>query len=201
MESFVPPYHLSLLSETGMVHSLTGRKQTKEHVAKRMASMPIYDRKGGRPATTMEDVYAQIVKLPGACWVWTGKVNADGYGRLSMKDTNFLIHRLMYKIANPGVRLKGKLVCHTCDNPLCVYPKHMFVGAHQDNADDRVSKGRSNKWGSGNGPRCKLTHDDVRYVREMRAKKFTLREIGAMFSMSEAAISKVCNRTTYAEVA
>lgn len=80
-----------------------------------------------------------------ACWEWRGTKTQSGYGQLSYPPQNFIgAHRVSYGI-KLGVdpRELGPLdVCHTCDNPGCVNPNHLFEGTRQANVTDMWNKDR-----------------------------------------------------------
>ena len=77
------------------------------------------------------------------CLIWSGSKTVERYGRLVKKGKRYLASRLTYE------RFKGRVpdgleVCHSCDNPPCVNPDHLFLGTTKDNARDRQAKGRGN---------------------------------------------------------
>ncbi len=80
---------------------------------------------------------------PNGCWVWTGCVNADGYGIADLKAvcSSRLAHRISFTLLC-GPILKGACVLHRCDNPPCVNPDHLFLGKDKDNVHDMLKKGR-----------------------------------------------------------
>jgi hypothetical protein len=92
------------------------------------------------------------------CWPWLAKRNEKGYGCFQ----DFKSHRVAYEFLR-GPIPDGKIACHHCDNPSCCNPHHIFLGTHQDNADDCVIKGRSRK--GERHPMSKLTDDQVDYIR------------------------------------
>jgi hypothetical protein len=78
---------------------------------------------------------------PDKCWEWQGGKSKDGYGYLHLAGQTKLAHRVSYELHH-GEIPKGLVICHKCDNPPCVNPKHLFIGTHLDNAVDRDKKGR-----------------------------------------------------------
>ena len=80
------------------------------------------------------------LNVPG-CAEWRGDLNWMGYGKFSVKGQFVSAHRWAFEHwIGPA---HGLLVCHTCDNPPCVKPGHLFIDTSKGNTADMISKGRA----------------------------------------------------------
>lgn len=111
---------------------------------------------------------SHVIKAePDECWTWTGARSGTGghYGMAGYQGKRYSAHRLAF-ILFVGPVPDDLEVCHTCDNPLCVNPQHLWAGTHQQNMQDRENKFRRPRDRGEANVRAKLTWDDVTLIRE-----------------------------------
>lgn len=130
--------------------------------------------KSGEPPT-------HVAGLDG-CWLWTGTLDAYGYGRVGARDAEEQrAHRMSWRLTRGAVP-DGLWVLHRCDNRRCVNPGHLFLGTNADNVHDMVSKGRD---------AGKLTAQDRDCIRKLHATGvFSNGELGRAFGVSKASVRK-----------
>lgn len=98
------------------------------------------------------------------CWEWTGMQDEHGYGRVKVGGRVFSANR-MALIYVTGQDDRSLFACHTCDNPPCASPFHLFWGTQAENTKDMWSKGRGASCKGIRNPNCKLTEQQVAYLR------------------------------------
>ena len=137
-----------------------------------------------------------------ACWPWTLSRIKDKYGQAHYQGKVWPAHRLAFVLA--GNNVGDLFVCHTCDNPICCNPKHLFAGTPADNMMDKVNKGRqakgeqhsavmrrvANPLTHEKSPKAKLSACDVLEIRRL-SPEMTQRELGRKYGVHHATIGKI----------
>jgi len=133
------------------------------------------------------------------CWLWAkGKVQG-GYGRLYFRGSMWLAHRVAYTVYT-GEIPKGMQVHHSCDNPSCCNPQHLWVGTQADNMEDMRFKGREPNVGGERNAFSKLTVRDVKEIRAWAKLPYTYKQIAAMYNVCASSVGQICRRESWKEV-
>ena len=125
------------------------------------------------------------------CWEWNGATHSKGYGQIKRPKTRTQIpaHRLSYLIYR-GEIPDGMLVCHSCDNPKCVKPSHLFLGTYQDNSQDMAKKNR-HLFGERNN-KSKLTREKVLAIHRLYHEEGVSQgKIAKSFGIGQATVWKI----------
>lgn len=148
------------------------------------------------------DFWAQVDKS-GDCWVWIRGRTKAGYGELWDGTRVIHAHRHAWALENGPIPV-GMYVCHSCDNPPCVRPEHLFLGTAADNNRDMRVKGRANDVGRPPGrrvgwhPNAKLTLEQAMEIRRLYAAGGTShRRLAAQFGITKGAITQLLTGRTW----
>lgn len=148
------------------------------------------------PAHLMTDnvsrFWAKVHKLNeiDGCWIWLAGEDKNGYGKFTVvndgKQSTIRAHQYSWWLYTGRQVPSNLFLCHSCDNPRCVNPMHLWLGTNQDNTADRHAKGRS-AMGESHG--ChKLTETQVLEIRHLRSEGASYLALAQQYSISKGAI-------------
>lgn len=135
------------------------------------------------------------VKGDNECWPFKKNLSRkDGYGRIQLSkqkklktiaSVNVAAHRLAYELFVEPIT-QDDVICHTCDNPKCSNPKHLFKGTYTDNMVDMTQKRRH--------PNIKLF---PKQVKEIRASKLGVEKLSKIYNVSGSSINDIKKNNTW----
>jgi len=144
-----------------------------------------------RPKDFAERFWKNVdIKGPDDCWLWTSPSVIKGYpsfyccgrGRRGGQVAWMLEHGEFPKL----------WVLHKCDVPLCVNPKHLFLGTAMDNNADMIRKGRANPPRGERSGNAKLKQAQVDEIRQRHSLgNITQRKLALEFGVSFKTINKI----------
>lgn len=160
----------------------------------------------GRRPSRDDDVFWRHVVIQPGCWDWKGEKSPAGYGMFELREIlgsrrRYSAHRFSYELHYGNIP-NGAVICHSCDNPKCCNPVHLFAGTQQDNIVDASRKGRLAT--GDRSPTAKLTDEIVRRIRveysPQRGSGCGQRSLAKKYGVSRNAIRDLLYGNTWRHV-
>ena len=130
------------------------------------------------------------------CWLWMASKDRDGYGYFNVGGAIRKAHRVSYELAHGSIP-EGAHVCHTCDNPSCVRPDHLWLGDNRLNTLDRDRKGRQRPPYGERNAFTSLTNNDADTIRRRVEAGETQADLVREYGVSAVAVCNIVNYRTF----
>lgn len=129
-----------------------------------------------------------------SCWPWIGGTTPNGYGAFRLGKGSHHASRVSLALKIGRWPERHEFACHSCDNPVCVNPDHLWLGDSAANTRDAARKGRTHKWaGSRRGeksPNAKLSERQAREIQALKGR-VTMAALCERYGVSSGAIGAI----------
>lgn len=126
---------------------------------------------------------------PDECWPWRGTKRKDAeYGVFNLGREHggtVTAARAAWFIEHGELPPRDREVCHSCDNPPCVNPRHLWLGTGAENMNDSAKKRRR-----GLRPR----RFDWDLARQLLSQGQSTRKVGLAVGVSHTSILNLLKR-------
>lgn len=126
------------------------------------------------------------IKGSDECWPWKGYRSSYGYGIIQFDHSNYSAHRVSFYLKHGHFPKHGG--CHSCDNPPCCNPAHIFDGSQYRNVKDAFSKGRMT-----NKHALKLSMLQVEEIRRQYKQGLSQYQLAEKFKVNQSTICRIVN--------
>lgn len=142
----------------------------------------------------------------GDCWQWNAGKDRKEYGKFQINKKQYTASRVSLFLST-GIDPYPLNACHSCDNPPCCRPDHLYAGSQIDNMREAWGKGRMKcnitpelRRGE-NNPIAKLTEAGVLDIR--RRYWFgneQQRDLALEYGICQPTVGKIVSGKTWAHV-
>lgn len=133
------------------------------------------------------------------CWLWKCSCLPKGYGLFYLNGKRERANRVSWTLVNGLIPefFEGlpSQICHSCDNPPCCNPGHLFLGNNKINVRDSVIKGRHTNpvyFGAFN-PRAQITELQAIEIKERYKSGETQTQIAGIYGVAQQTVSQICS--------
>lgn len=117
---------------------------------------------------------------------------------ITIKAKILRAHQWAYAIYKGDIPV-GSCVCHTCDQPRCINPDHLWLGTQADNMADMIAKGRKRslvgprrtiQQRGDRNPNARLSESQARELLNLKGTTTTI-EAGRQFGVASNHVSNI----------
>lgn len=140
------------------------------------------------------------VEADDECWEWDEGRDSYGYGTFRMSGQLEKAHRMSWCFLESDIP-EGMGVLHSCDNPPCVNPAHLFLGTQISNIQDAINKGRGVVISGEKNINASLIAEDVVEIRAIYADGLASQYmLSEMFGVCQTTIGSAILRKTWRHI-
>ena len=133
------------------------------------------------------------------CWLYQGFLDKSGYGYHNFCNKKWKAHRQAYFLTH-GEFDSNFDVCHTCDNPPCCNPDHLWLGKAYDNIHDMLNKGRHPGVVGERNPRAILTNEIVLQIKQLKKEGLRNRDIANRLNVDQYRVSDIVTGRSWTHI-